>query len=372
MKRTNTAKWMEQHQRWQINVQKDGIRKSFYSSTPGRTGQRECNTKADEWLDEGIVDPSKRVKVLYSEWIESLKATTGQSHWRQYESYGENWICKRVGHIKIGTLHKGHLQSILDAAYARGLSWKTLKNIRGCAVAFIKYARTNKYTALIIEDLHIPASAPTGERTILQPNDLLKLFTLDNTAKYGKPVKEIYINAYRFEVATGLRPGEVIGLEWRDIQDSTVNINKSVNQYGEQTRGKNRNAVRSFALTTLASAILRQQRLMLFELGFHSDIVFPNKYGERASQSDYYKRWVRYRDAASMSPATPYELRHTFVSIVKQLPEGLLKPLVGHSIDMNTYATYSHELVGDTDTTAELVQQAFSGLLGESVLKSVL
>lgn len=39
-KRTNTAQWEEKYQRWRIAVQKDGVRKQFYSSTPGRTGQR--------------------------------------------------------------------------------------------------------------------------------------------------------------------------------------------------------------------------------------------------------------------------------------------------------------------------------------------
>ena len=39
MKRTNTAKWIESAHRWQINVQKDGVRKTFTSAKPGRTGQ---------------------------------------------------------------------------------------------------------------------------------------------------------------------------------------------------------------------------------------------------------------------------------------------------------------------------------------------
>lgn len=33
-KRTNTATWNEKYNRWQINVQKDGYRRSFYSSAP--------------------------------------------------------------------------------------------------------------------------------------------------------------------------------------------------------------------------------------------------------------------------------------------------------------------------------------------------
>ena len=40
-RRTNTAAW--NGKRWRIDVQKDGTRKSFYSSKPGRTGQREAN-----------------------------------------------------------------------------------------------------------------------------------------------------------------------------------------------------------------------------------------------------------------------------------------------------------------------------------------
>mgnify|MGYP000375794216 FL=1 len=43
MKRTNTAQWYDKQKHWQIKVQKNGVRKSFYSSTPGRAGQREAN-----------------------------------------------------------------------------------------------------------------------------------------------------------------------------------------------------------------------------------------------------------------------------------------------------------------------------------------
>lgn len=40
-KRTNTAFWIEKEKRWCIVVQKNGVRKRYYSSAPGRTGQRE-------------------------------------------------------------------------------------------------------------------------------------------------------------------------------------------------------------------------------------------------------------------------------------------------------------------------------------------
>ena len=60
--RTNTAVWLPNQQRWQINVQKNGVRRSFTSSKPGRTGQREANAKADAWLDDGNSNTRMRVE----------------------------------------------------------------------------------------------------------------------------------------------------------------------------------------------------------------------------------------------------------------------------------------------------------------------
>ena len=62
MKRTNTAKWIESARRWQINVQKDGVRKTFTSAKPGRTGQREANRKADDWLGTVSAIPRRNLR----------------------------------------------------------------------------------------------------------------------------------------------------------------------------------------------------------------------------------------------------------------------------------------------------------------------
>ena len=44
-----------------------------------------------------------------------------------------------------------------------------------------------------------------------------------------------------------------------------------------------------------------------------------------------------------------YELRHTFVSVVKTLPAGEVKGLVGHSQDMDTFGVYGHTLTGEAE-----------------------
>lgn len=361
--RTNTAVWLEKYERWQINVQKDNKRRSFTSSTKGKAGQREANAKADAWLDENITDQNMRIETLFDEYIEGLKITTCKDNWRQHDGFGRNWIKTEIGTKRINKLNEQDLQSIINKGYEKNLSKKTLTDLRACLVAFVKYCRKRKVTTLFLEDLVIPKGAVKKEKSVLQPTDLKTLFEKDTTCLKDVETKEIYVNAFRFETATGLRPGEVIGLEKSDIKGDTVCLRRSINRDGEETNGKNDNARRNFVLTPLALDILKNQTDLLIENKITSKYVFPSESGEPIKQTTYYKRWVRYRDYHKMSKVSPYELRHTFVSVVKSLPTGLLKPLVGHSENMDTYGVYSHELEGDMQITAALVQGVFDKIL---------
>jgi len=365
-KRVNTAAWLENQNRWQIKVQKNGERKTFTSSTPGRTGQRECHAKADAWLDEGINKSNWKVGRLFDEYIEELKITTSQAHWRQYEAYGRLYIKPKLQTVSIANITEQHMQNVINQAYRAGLAKKTLSNIRACMYAFIKYCRKNKATTLLPENVSIPKGAKQGVRTILQPKDLAILFSNDTTLYWCTEQTDLYINAYRFAVLTGLRPGEIFGLQPSDIKGDVISIKRSINQFGEETRGKNDNARRSFVLTHFAKLVLDSQKALLREFGISSKYVFCNKEGEPIKTRHYGERWARYCEFNDIDKCTPYELRHTFVSVVKTLPPGMLKPLIGHSEDMDTLGTYGHEIEGDMKIAADKVSDIFEKLLSDS------
>jgi len=363
-RRTNTAKWLEKYNRWQIKVQKDGERRTFTSSKPGRNGQRECNAKADVWLDGGIVSPGLKVHELYANWMIELKSNTSLSNWRSYEVHWRIWIKPVIGNRKVQDLTEQHLQTVINKAFAAGKSKKYLGSIRAGMSAMLKFARKCRATALVVENVYIPKGAPVGERIILQPDDIIKLFTCNETLYKGKVLVEPYINAYRFALATGLRPGEIIGLRDTDIiSDRFIDLKNSINVHCEVTAGKNENAQRQFVLKAVDIEILNKQRKYLLETGLRSQYVFPHEDGGHMNPSTYYQRWIRYRDYNGISKASPYELRHTFVSIVKGLPEGLIKDIVGHSKAMDTFGVYGHQLKGQMQQTAELIQDEFSKLL---------
>lgn len=362
-KRTSTAYWEEKRSRWRIDVQKNGIRKSFYSSTPGRAGKRECHEKADAWLDEGIVDVRKKVKDMAKLYMDDLKCTTSKSHWRQYRNYIDNYIVKQIGMVAMEDLTEQHFQMVINKAYSRGLAKKTLHNMRACEMHFLKFCRKCKVTTLICENINIPRSAVSGNRTILQPDDIRKLMSIDTTVIRGKTEQEHYVYAWRFAVVTGLRPGELLGLMRKDIDDNIVHVSRSLNYYGELTTGKNDNARRSFELHPVAKQIITDQLNYLASRNIVSMYIFPDMDGNPAHQRTYSEHLKKYCRYNGISVATPYELRHTFVSIAKSMDCSLLKSVIGHSATMDTLGVYGHEVHGDMAKAANELNTIFSKIL---------
>lgn len=362
-KRTNTAVWLENYCRWQINVQKNGKRKTFSCSIPGRNGQRECNRKADEWLDDDISNTTDKLSKVFLRYLEELETRTSEAHVKQYTSYYNNWINPTIGSVQIGSLNEQHLQDVINKAYKRGLSFKTLCNIKACLLSFVKFCRKTKCSTLFAEDIIIPQNAPRCERTVLQPEHLKILFSENKSKFCGNDVTDFYVHAYRFAVASGLRPGELIGLEWSDISNGVVSLDRSINTANIVTDGKNKNAKRKFALTELQSRILADQKEQLKKHRIITRNVFCTIHGTSIKEKHLYDRWQMFQKTNGIPPCSLYELRHTFVSITKELPLGLIKPLVGHSEAMDTYGTYSHTINGDMQTTADLIQGVFDKII---------
>lgn len=351
-RRTNTAAW--NGKRWRIDVQKDGTRKSFYSSKPGRVGQREANAKADAWLDDGIAAKAPRVSEACGPWLREVQQTTSNTNYRPLESRWRIWVLPVIGCKRVNALTDQDLQNVINRAHTAGKSRKTLKNLSADMRAFCKYCRKSKVSRYLPEDIKIPAGSRYKGKNVLQPSDLLKLFNIDTTTYRGKTVRDDFINAYRFQVLTGLRPGELVGLRWTDIHGNTVQVVRSISVDGEETQGKNQNAVRAFVVSAMARRVLDEQRQ---QTGGEESVFCIT------SERYYYHRWRVYCETNGLAPCSPYELRHTFVSVVKTLPAGEIKPLVGHSEDMDTFGVYGHTLTGDAENTAQAVNGVFLRLL---------
>ena len=354
-RRTNTAVWLEKYNRWQINVQKDGVRRTFTSSKPGRAGQREANKKADDWIDNNIQLTNQRVNQIYPKYLDSI---ISKEENRKASSLGNCYILPALGTKRITSLTEGNFQQILDKAAVKGfngkpLSRKTLTSLYCTMKNFMKFCRRNKLCVETLEFLEVPKIAKKKEKRILQPDDLVTLFTVDITYMHGKLIKDSYIHAYRFAVLTGLRPGELIGLERGDINGRVIRMQRSINIHGEETAGKNDNAKRQIVITAQAEKELLEQL---------SECDEKRVFGIQ-SESTYRHRWQRYCETNHIPYVSPYELRHTFVSMTKGLSDGEIKTIVGHSKNMDTWGVYGHDVIGEKEKIANKLEAIFEELL---------
>lgn len=365
--RTNEAKWLEKEGRWYIQIMRGGILRRFYSTIPGRKGKIDAEKQADEWIASGLRDGSVKIDDLFARFIGDMRKN--DLYTTQYAGYGRLYILPEIGDRRIGTIREQDLQEILTNQYLRGLSKHTLQNIRGCISSFMRFCRASGYTDLRPELLRVNKKAPCGKKRSMQPDELRILFSSEDTLLYKKKIFDWYIYAYRFLVTTGMRPGEMCGLRWQDIsEDGTVSICESYNNDRQMTTGKNENARRTFSLNEEAIRALEGQKRLLKEMSIVSPWVFPRQIdGEISTQQKILRSFHKFCEYHMIPHTTLYELRHTYVSVNKEMPTELLKSQVGHSESMRTLDVYGHELKGERERAAAYSTEAFRSILGNDL-----
>jgi integrase len=361
--RTSEARWIEARSRWQINVQQDGERKTFTSTIEGKKGKIEAEKKADRWLASRAAADKLRFEQLWKDFLQEKKDTTGAANYTKLEQIGRLWLLPDLKHKRAAAITGQEWQDCINAAFKKGLSKRTCESVRGAITSCCKYARKRKLPVDLPEDLTIPRNAPVGERSILKPDDLKTLFKVDSITHYNKPVLCFFIPAWRFLVLTGLRRGELCGLRQEDLKGGIVHLKRSVNSEGEETRGKNENARRYFALSKHAQAVLDAQAQLLKKRRIISPWMFPDEEGQRLDPNHLYKKWLTYRTQHGIK-CSLHEMRHTLISVAKaDVPEQLLKRVVGHSKSMDTFGVYGHDVDGEIQRVASLLDDTFDRLL---------
>ena len=357
-----TPKYNKSRGVWELQAQKNGIRKTFRSSTPGLKGKREVIDKYDEWLEFGGTK-SITVERCVELYLSDIEARLGRrDSYRKASIYSRLYILPALGKCKMNNLTLRDWQGVINNARPqneriKSLSYKTMTHLRAIIVGLHKFAYNNYYCDDWRGSLYIPQGHKKGERGILQPSDLAALF---------EPCDLWYVGAFRVMLLCGLRPGECYGLQVDDVGAGNVlYIRRAINDEGEITEGKNKNARRVIPLPPIAAQIINETIERNRRANFGTPWIFCNYYGAQASQGTARKQWDRLKAERGL-PGSPYSLRHTFVSIVSSqthLAEGTLKSLIGHSEAMDTMH-YKHRVDGELEAAAEIINLTFERLKG--------
>lgn len=251
----------------------------------------------------------------------------------------------------------GRINQKRTSDIAQGLSSRTVKDIK-----IILHASLEKAVEEGIIDKN-----PTDKLNM--PKDRVKGMTTLTKEQSNRLLEEAFNSGcfefYYLELTTGLRLGEILALEWEDldVKNKTLSITKQVQRIDGTLQAetpKTKNSIRTIAIssdcaTALAKLKMRQAK--------GTTLMFPSPetgtYRDQNAVTRKFKRMLR--RAGLPQEVRFHDLRHTCATIA--LEEGVeikaLSSMLGHSDVAFTMNTYVHATKKIKTSAADKMEAAF-------------
>jgi integrase len=307
--------------------------------------------------------------------IRDLMASPPAS-WKAPETFQVNGdlaerIIRGIGKARLATLTPGEVERFLGGMAREGLATSTIGSARGLLARAIRRAQRDGLVGRNVAEL---AETPRGTRTeskSMTLEQIGKLFASDLT-----PWWRAYLSV---GILCGLRPGELLGLTWEDVDFAAgvIRVRHSLKAVPgpDGTRVlklealKTKQSRRTLTLPGKAADALRAlkaaQAADRLRLGRHyhdSGIVFCGNAGQPKTRSRVNDQFKAVCQRAGIgSDWHPHEQRHTFVSVLSDagLDIEAIADAAGHVNSHVTQTVYRHQIADKVTRTATVMDQIF-------------
>lgn len=343
------------------------IYKNFYG-----TSKSDAENKKNVYLKdiENGLNPdlsSQSLIMAMNTWLWNIEKHSGNksSSFERYEGIYRNYIKNAdIGLLKVSEIKKLAIQKYYNSLKDEDKSYSQIKNLHKLLNKFFGYAETEGY--IIKNPCKGLKIAKDDEEEIDDEDKAIETFDNDEvktlTESIGnKKLKYIIM----FAVLTGLREGELLALDKKDIiNKSTVKVSKtlrSVKTFGEDgknhyelkiTKPKTKTSKREVPLPpSLKSELKRlenlvaEEKLKLGEAYNENSLLFPSETGTFIDAKNLQRSWRRALDNANIPYRKFHALRHTYATRLFENGTSILtvSRLLGHS-SIKTTEIYTHVL----------------------------
>lgn len=203
---------------------------------------------------------------------------------------------------------------------------------------------------------------------ISRKNTTMKVWTVDQQKAfldYAKVDNEFYYRLFLLALTTGMRKGEVLGLQWNDIdlkqgiiqvKRTLVIANKTIYL---KDNPKTESSIRSISVAENTIKQLREYKLK--QLPNELNLVFPSpKTNKLLYPNSLDKHFAKTIKAAGVPVISFHGLRHTFATTLLELGVNakIVQEMLGHSTIKTTMDTYSHVLPNMQKGASEFLNSA--------------
>ena len=245
---------------------------------------------------------------------------------------------------------------------------RTINKTLTLLVMIFNYAARHRWVdynpAEYVEKLKVPVSldANSIDSNILAPNEIRLLLDASEPGRRSRDGSR-RTNNYRLlvkmAVFTGMRSGEIRGLQWGDIDWATgqVHVRRSYKE-GRFNAPKTQASIRKIELPIFLTSELQEWKLACPK-GEH-DLIFPNLAGNPMSNTNLLQRgFYPALRRAGLRKIRFHDLRHTFASLLIANGEDIVRVsrLLGHASPSITLTVYSHMLPNNYYKTSEAIEK---------------
>ena len=266
-----------------------------------------------------------------------------------YENRIYNHIIPEIGKIPLNKLTQNELQQFYARLKKSGRRRHVDHYGEGLSDRMVRSCHTTCRTALekaVVEGL-ITTNPAIGCRLPPKKSREMQVLTHDEIRRFLIQAKEEgYYEMFLLELTTGMRRGEILGLQWKDINLHTgeLHIRRQVVKKGTETlisKPKTKSSIRTLLLPNDMVEILA-------ELNKKStcEWVFPSPVneGEPRNPASIYGKFQKILERSHCKKIRFHDLRHTFATMA--LENGMdiktLSAMIGHISAETTLNIYSH------------------------------
>lgn len=334
----------------------NGRKRYITSKTMTKAEMKAAVRKKLAERDEGIVyDPEGLTVERYMDrWLESIKDRIRASSFRPYEAIVRLHIKPEIGRAKLDKLSALQLETLYRRKLNAGLSARRVRYIH---VTIRKALKDAVRLQLLSRNVADSATPPRQVRREIKPLSQEQMRLLLDAAS-GDKLECLYVLA----ISTGMRQGELLGLQWRDVDldAGTLRVSRSVYD-GVISPPKTTAGNRTIKLSRLAVAALQRHRVASAKKRI-SEWVFPNARGTTIGHQNLHNRsWKPLLKKAGLPHSTRFhDLRHSCITLLlsKGIPVHVVSDMAGHGNPAITWTIYAHALTGMQGACADGVDEA--------------
>ncbi|MDF3004812.1 MAG: integrase family protein [Oscillospiraceae bacterium] len=373
----------------------DGSQKRYYKTwtpEPGMTSkqiEKELNRQAvlfDEECRTGGVstDGSIKFEAFAKQWFKEYAEPRLKTRTLDRYHQMEERVYTAIGHLRIDKITTRSIQLFvanlsepgMNKRTGKPLSPKTIKNYHGFISSIMHYAvsqgiiRQNPCAAVMLPK---PTPKDQAEYTLEEAQLFLK--TLETEAP---PFWRVF---YNLAIYSGFRRGELLGLEWKDIDFDTGVISirrtslytkeRGVYTDTPKTKGSSRSLKMSRGIIDLLKwykAFQTEERLKAGDQWEDHDRVFAAWNGQPVNPSGVENWLYRFFERTGLKKINPHGFRHLNATLLINSGADVrtVSAALGHSQTSTTLNIYAHAIAEAqaraTDAISDMLDSSFKGV----------